>query len=104
MALQHYSRCACSKCDSERLRKMKTVKTFRPWAAGFNGHARICDCDKCVKNRVKEFKKYYEEQARLPMMPDASRTVFVRPHWRRQPNHLKHQPAFRKALIKSFLK
>jgi hypothetical protein len=74
----------------------------RPFAVGFNEHASICDCPKCTPLRLTAFKKWFEEQSKLPAMPSKDQTVFVRPHWRRQPNHLKKMPHFKKALISTF--
>lgn len=74
----------------------------RPYAAGFNGHAACCDCNLCAPMRAKAFKKWFKEQSKLPDMPDKTRTVFVRPHWRRQPNHLNRQPRYKRELIKMF--
>lgn len=76
---------------------------LRPYTLGFNGHAKCCQCKPCTRDRVKSFKVWYSQQAKLPLMPDPTRTVFVRPHWRRQKGHLKKMPVFRKALIKEFL-
>jgi hypothetical protein len=78
-------------------------KEVRPFAVGFNGHAKSCECDPCVKARMKAFKAWFAAQSKLPPMPDRTRTVFVRPHWRKQPNHLSKQPRFRRALIREFL-
>lgn len=78
----------------------------KPYAAGFviKGipHANCCECVDCIPLRVAAFKKFYKEQSKLPLMPDKTRTVFVRPHWRRNPHHLAKMPKYRKALIKEF--
>lgn len=84
-------------------KKEEEISKTKPWALGFNGHARICDCVPCTGMRVAAFKKYYSESTKPPLMPDKERTVFVRAHWRKQPNHLTRFPRFKKALIKTFL-
>ncbi len=96
----HASTCICTRCDKARRASQPSSK---PWAAGFNGHARSCECSKCIQSRVLAFKEYYKQNSKPVLMPDETKTVFVRPHWRRQKNHLKHYPKFKKALINSFI-
>lgn len=74
----------------------------KPFALGLNGHARACDCRSCVSDRLKMYKKWFKTASMVPEMPDATKTVFVRPHWRKQKNHLKRMPKFKKALFNTF--
>jgi len=78
-------------------------REVRPFMGSFNGHAKGHDCKECTAARLASFRIWYAQQSQLPKMPDTTRTVFVRPHWRRQPNHLKKLPGFKKALIRAFL-
>ena len=75
----------------------------RPYALGFNGHARSCDCEKCATVRAERISQLWEEngQAAVPKTLDA--TVFVRSHFRRQSNHLQRFPETRK-MMRSLLR
>lgn len=85
---------------------MFNKKDFRyknPFAEGFNGHAKKCDCTDCTNIRVKVFVLWYRAvSAELPVMEDSSKTIFVRSHWRRGRNHLNKMPHFKRALIRTF--
>lgn len=58
---------------------------------GFFGHARRCDCRRCAQQRRMEFIERATEAA-LPALPRLGQTVYVRPHFRKQPGHLKKLP------------
>jgi hypothetical protein len=65
--------------------------------AGYNGHARKCECGDCVKRRVNDYLARIEDTSR--MVPSSTyHSVPVRAHWRKQPKHLKKQPKFKAAL------
>ena len=75
----------------------------KPYALGFNGHAKKCDCPKCCVSRMREFKKYVRSTMRtMPVMTERTKTVFVRPHWRNQPNHLNKQPLFKRLIVREY--
>lgn len=62
----------------------------KPYGLGHHGHANICDCDMCARARVKFAMRQWQDPV-VPL-PDPTRTVYVRAHWRAQPNHLKNYP------------
>lgn len=68
--------------------------------AGYNGHARRCECGPCVKARVNDFLERVHDTSRMVPL-DIGQTVPVRAHWRRNPHHLKKQPKFKEALAMS---
>ncbi len=110
LSKSHAASCACINCSKRRALEEKKIskrlvaKETRPWASGFNGHAKSCECLPCTKQRVEAHRQYVKScMSKTLDMPDASKTVFVRPHWRRQKNHLKDFPVFRKALIRVYL-
>lgn len=67
----------------------------RPYSLGYDGHAKACRCDACIKAWVAERRAAVKLPPRLPSGRDA--TVFVRGHFRRQPNHLRREPELRRA-------
>lgn len=76
-------------------------KDFRPYAAGYNGHAASCDCDKCAVARAKAAKKLAASVE--PTTFDKTvyvREYTVRSHMRRNPNHLKKFPNTLKMVTK----
>lgn len=79
------------------------MQVLRSYQVGFNGHAKCCECVKCSNDRIHAFRVWFAQQSKLPDMPDRTRTVFVRPHWRKQPNHLRKMPVFKKMLMNGFL-
>ena len=75
----------------------------KPYAHGFNGHARCCDCGKCAASRAEAVASRWEENGKFAMPKTLDSTVFVNSHFRRAPNHLKNFPATRK-LMRNLLK
>lgn len=71
------------------------MKAARPYALGYNGHAKACRCGPCVQAWVAVRKAAVKLPPRRPASGDA--TVFVRGHFRRQPNHLRREPELRRA-------
>ena len=75
----------------------------KPYALGFNGHARSCDCDKCAASRAEVVSERWEENGKFATPKTLDSTVFVNSHFRRSPNHLKNFPETRK-LMRNLLK
>ena len=75
----------------------------KPYAHGFNGHARCCDCEKCAASRAEAVASRWEENGKFATPKTLDSTVFVNSHFRRAPNHLKNFPATRK-LMRNLLK
>jgi hypothetical protein len=78
---------------------MKNGKDTRPYAAGANGHAVICDCDKCAEQRAERIAAFVKRNADIKPPKSADATVFVRAHFRRQRGHLNKFPITRAAVI-----
>jgi hypothetical protein len=79
----------------------------RPYATGYNGHARVCDCEQCAAARVYTVEKLWRANGRYaePKSPDA--TIFVRSHFRRGTKHLAKFPntkRFMRDLLKNVAK
>jgi len=75
----------------------------KPYALGFNGHARSCDCDKCAASRAEVVSERWEENGKFATPKTLDSTVFVNSHFRRSPNHLKNFPETRK-MMRNLLK
>jgi hypothetical protein len=67
--------------------------------AGYDGHARKCECAPCVKRRVADYLDRINDASRM-VPASTSHSVAARAHWRMCPNHLKKQPKFKAALDK----
>lgn len=70
----------------------------KPYAVGHNGHARCCDCDKCAVVRAERISQLWEENGKAAIPKTLDSTVFVRSHFRRQPDHLKRFPTTRRMM------
>jgi hypothetical protein len=74
------------------------------YSLGYNGHAKSCDCRTCGAYRQAAFAKQLKSIAQVARAaPDAvklpttvDQTVFVRAHYKRQPNHLRKYPQTRR--------
>ena len=75
----------------------------RPYGAGFNGHARSCDCEKCATSRAERISTLWEEHGKAAVPKTLDATVFVKSHFRRQSNHLQRFPETRK-MMRSLLR
>jgi hypothetical protein len=85
---------------------MKPV-TNQPYSLGFNGHAKICDCEACAKARAKRTSELWEANGSYAAPKTADSTIFVRSYFRRQSNHLRKYPNTRRimqALIRTIQK
>lgn len=74
----------------------------RPFAAGHGGHARSCDCGTCARARVEAALALHRKFGSAAEV-HATKTVFVRAYWRRDPRHLARMPTTR-ALLKAELR
>lgn len=75
----------------------------KPYAAGIDGHARVCDCGKCAAARTERISTLWEEHGKAAVPKNLDATVFVRSHFRRQNNHLTKYPETRK-MMRSLLR
>jgi hypothetical protein len=78
-----------------------------PYALGFNGHAKSCDCHACAKTRARRTSELWEANGSFAEPKTADATIFVRSYFRRQSNHLRKYPNTRRimrALIRTIQK
>jgi hypothetical protein len=78
-----------------------------PYALGFNGHAKSCDCRACAKTRARRTSELWEANGSFAEPKTADSTIFVRSYFRRQSNHLRKYPNTRRimrALIQTIQK
>ena len=69
----------------------------RPYSIGFHGHAHICDCEKCAQSRAEWVVSNVRGTVSGDRVIDPERTVYVReytvrPHLRRNANHMSKFP------------
>ncbi len=65
------------------------------------GHS-LCQCDQCVQSRLLAFRERVRSMTKHEP-PSDQHTIPVRAHWRRNPGHLRKDPALRSA-VKDFVK
>lgn len=76
----------------------------RPYAAGFHGHAKCCDCERCAASRVAAVEKLWRQNGRYAAPRSSDATIFVRSHFRRGKKHLSRFPntkRFMRELVKT---
>lgn len=86
---------------------MNAKNTEKPFAVGYNGHARCCDCARCGASRANAVSELWELNGSYATPKTADSTIFVRSYFRRQPNHLKKFPNTRRimrALVRTIRK
>lgn len=77
--------------------KFTLVKSPAPYSVGFNGHAQVCDCTSCAKDRVMQLMSAAMHKGTTI---DGTRTVAVRAHSRSCAGHLKDLPNTKRLLAK----
>lgn len=70
----------------------------KPFALGYNGHARSCKCPLCAKSHAAHIQELWEANGKYAVPRSADETVFVRSYFRRQSNHFAKKPEFAKAM------
>lgn len=58
---------------------------------GTDIHTRNCDCWRCAERRAEMFMEQTGESV-MPAPPTEGQTVYVRPHFRKSPGHMRKKP------------
>lgn len=71
---------------------------MKPYSANRNGHANKCECDKCVKLKLRAYADRVSHMTDVKAPNRAGAYVPVRAHFRRQANYLGKRPRLAKAI------